>query len=96
MRADRQSWLQIDFHSVRPIRRLTLDRGNLRNDFPESYEVFVTDNPIDPGDPRVAGEGARDQSSIDLPAGIRGRYVIIRSRGSREDGKWSVAELRVD
>ena len=96
VRSDRESWLQIDFHSVRPIRRLTLDRGNLRNDFPERYEVFVTDNPIDPGAPRVAGEGSRDQSSIDLPAGVRGRYVIIRSRGSREDGKWSVAELRVD
>jgi hypothetical protein len=44
----------------------------------------------------VTGEGARDQSNIELPAGIRGRYVIIRSRGAREDGKWSVAELRVD
>ncbi len=96
VRSDRDSWLQIDFRAVRPIRRLTLDRGNLRNDFPERYEVFVTDNPAEPGAPRVTGEGARDQSNIELPAGIRGRYVIIRSRGAREDGKWSVAELRVD
>lgn len=96
VRSDRESWLQVDFHSVRPIRRLTLDRGNLRNDFPERYEVFVTNNPAEPGAARVTGEGSRDQSAIELPAGVRGRFLIIRSRGSREDGKWSVAELRVD
>lgn len=96
VRADRESWLQIDFPSSRPVRRLTLDRGNQRNDIPDRYEVFVTDNPNEPGAARVVGEGSRDQSAIDLPAGIRGRYVIIRNRGTREDGRWSIAELRVD
>lgn len=96
VRSDREVWLQIDLHSARPIRRLTLDRGSQRNDIPDRYEVFVTDDPAEPGAARVAGEGSREQSSIDLPAGIRGRYVIIRNRGTREDGKWSIAELRVD
>lgn len=73
-----------------------MDQGNQRNDIPDRYEVFVTDNPNEPGPARVVGEGSRDQSTIDLPAGIRGRYVIIRNRGMREDGRWSIAELRVD
>lgn len=96
VRADQDSWLQIDLHTVRPVRRLTLDRGTLRNDIPDRYEVFVTDNPAEPGAARVSGEGSREQSAIDLPGGIRGRYVIIRNRGGREDGKWSIAELRID
>lgn len=94
--SDQDSWLQIDLHSARPVRRLTLDRGPHRNDIPDRYEVFVTDNPTEPGAARVTAEGARDQSAIDLPAGIRGRYIIIRNRGNREDGKWSIAELRID
>lgn len=91
-----EEWVEIDFKSTRPVHRITLDQTGRANEFPESYEVYVTDNLAAPGKALVAGTGARTKTVINLPAGTRGRYVIIKNVAARKDGPWAICELFVD
>jgi len=90
-------WIQVDFGRSRPVRRITLDQAGREGDFPERYEVYVTDDPDQPGQARAAGAGETGKTVIDLPPGIRGRYVVIRDLSKSTEGPWwSVSELQVD
>ncbi|MBI4626807.1 MAG: HEAT repeat domain-containing protein [Verrucomicrobia bacterium] len=89
-------WLEIDFKLPRPVHRLSLDQAGRTEEFPEHYEVFVTDNPKEPGGVRASGAGQRNKTVIALPDGTRGRYVIIRNTAARDDSAWTISELLVD
>ncbi len=89
-------WFEADFKQSRPVHRVTLDQTGRTQYFPEKYAVFVTDDPNAPGEARATGTGARNRTVIELPAGTRGRYVIVRNTAERKDSAWSVSELFVD
>ncbi|MCX6955261.1 MAG: HEAT repeat domain-containing protein [Verrucomicrobia bacterium] len=89
-------WVEVDFKRSRPLHRLTLDETGRTGDFPERYEVFVTDDLEKPGKPVASGAGQRNRTVIDLPAGTGGRYVIIKNTAERPDGTWAICELFVD
>ena len=91
-------WVQADCKQSRPVRRVTLDQGGRGGDFPGQVEVFVTDDPSQPGMARATAPGRRDKTAIELPAGISGRYVIIKAIAKRGGtvGNWSIAELHID
>ena len=91
-----ERWLQADFKVSRPLRRITLDQMKHEDEFPESYQVFVTDDPAAPGQPVAQGAGTRAATTvIDLPAGTHGRYLIIRNRQTTLDN-WVVTQLLID
>ncbi|MFZ5495148.1 MAG: HEAT repeat domain-containing protein [Verrucomicrobiota bacterium] len=89
------SWLRADLHNSRPVRKLILDQGQREWDWPGEVEVFVSDDPEQPGEVRAKAEGERYQTVVTLPAGVRGRYLWIRQTGKRGNA-WSVAELVVE
>lgn len=89
-------WLEVDFRLARPLRRLTLDQNGKADEFPEHYEVYVTDDPKQPGGVRASGAGQREKTVISLPKGTRGRYLIIRNTAARKDSSWTISELLVD
>jgi hypothetical protein len=94
--ADAGQWLQVDFKVARPIRTLTLDQSGRNDEFPEHYEVFVTDDPKTPGTVRVQGKGQSAKTVLRLPKGVRGRYVLIKNTETRPDSNWTVSELAVE
>ena len=91
-----EEWVEIDFLLSRPLRRLTLDQTGRTGEFPEKYEVHVTNDPEAPGPVVVQGQGQRNKTVIDLPAGTKGRYVIINNTVERKDTPWAICELYVD
>jgi len=91
-----KTWLQVEFKQSRRLQRITLDQTGRTGDFPEGYEVYVTDDLKQPGLPRVTGQGQRDRTVITLPPDTRGRYILIKLTESQPDSNWSVAELWVD
>lgn len=91
-----EEWVEIEFKTARPVHRITLDQTGRAAEFPEHYQVFVTDDPKTPGVARVSGTGQRNKTVIDLPAGARGRYIVIKNTKPRSDSQWSICELFVD
>jgi hypothetical protein len=91
-------WIQVDCKQTRPVRRITLDQAGRVGDYPGTVEVYVTDDPANPGAARATAQGRRDRTVIELPAGVRGRYIIIKSTAKRGGGagNWSVTELQID
>jgi hypothetical protein len=89
-------WIELDYGRARPLTRLTLDETGRTGDFPERYEVFVTDDPAKPGKSVVTGSGQRNRTVIDFPAKTRGRYVIVKTTADRAEGWWAIAEVFVD
>ena len=91
-----EEWVEIDFKVARPLNRLTLDQTGRTGDFPESYAVHVTDDLANPGAAVATGTGQTGKTVVALPAGTRGRYVIIKNVAERLDGWWAIIELYVD
>lgn len=89
-------WIEIDYLQSRPVHQLTLDHTGHTNEFPERYEVYVTDNPKEPGAVRAAGPGQRNRTVVDLPAGTKGRYVIIKYTAEHKESFWTISELYVN
>ena len=93
--AEGDEWVEVDFILSRPLRRITLDQTGRGAEFPESYELYVTDDVAVPGKVVATGVGQTNKTVIDLPAGTRGRYVIIKNVAARKDTPWSICEIFV-
>ena len=91
-----EEWIEVDLRLSRPVSVVTLDQTTRANEFPERYEVHVTDDPKSPGPVVVSGKGRSGKTTIELPAGTRGRYVIVKNVAERPDSNWSVVELYID
>jgi len=91
-----EEWIEIDFRRSRPLTRLTLDQTTRNAEYPEKYEVYVTDHVARPGNVVASGSGQRNKTVIDLPENTRGRYVIIKNVAERKESNWSIVELYVD
>lgn len=91
-----EEWVEIDFRTARPLRRLTLDQTGRTTDFPERYEVLVTYDLNNPGAPLATGKGQRNKTVIEFPAGTIGRFIVIKNTQERQEGQWAISELVVD
>jgi HEAT repeat protein len=91
-----EEWVEVDFRLSRPIQRLTLDQTGRAAEFPPQYEVYVTDNPKQPGNAIVSGAGQSSKTVVELPDGTRGRYLIVKNVAERKDTPWAICELYVD
>jgi HEAT repeat protein len=91
-----EEWIEVDFNVTRPVLKVMLDQTGRGAEFPEQYEVYLTDTPKDPGKPLATGAGQRNSTVIDLPAGSRGRYLIVKNVAERKDTPWAICELYVE
>ena len=91
-----EEWLELDFRVARPLRELTFDQSGRAAEFPEQYEVYVTNDPAVPGSVVLSGKGQRNRTVLKFPAGTRGRYVIVRNVAARAETPWSICEVLVD
>ena len=89
-------WVEVDFRLSRPFRQIALDNNDQSWGYPEAYAVFVTDDPKNPGEAKASGNGQSGRTTINLPEGTRGRYLIIRHTADPDDAIWAISELVVD
>ncbi|ACB76785.1 HEAT repeat domain-containing protein [Opitutus terrae] len=88
--------VQVDFHSTRPVRQVVLDGAGNQWGYPDQVEIIVTDDPQHPTPAVATAAGEPGKTTINLPAGTRGRYLIVRHSTDKPDGWWSMAELLID
>jgi len=83
----------VDMKQNYTIRTITLDQGTSTNDYPRGYEVYVSKDSTNYGNPVATGVGTTAQTIINFPD-VTGRYIKIIQTGSN-GGYWSVHELYV-
>jgi hypothetical protein len=88
-------WFEIDLGYETDIEELMLDAGDTGADYPRKYEVYVTRDKENWGDPVATGEGTEKAFTIQLPP-THGRYVKLVQGGTAGGMFWSICELRVN
>jgi hypothetical protein len=88
-------WFMADFRFERAIENVSLDAGSSAGDFPNAYEVYVSNNTNDWGPPVAKGEGKRGQPIIPLK-NARGQYLKIVQTGSTPNMYWSIHEFAIN
>jgi hypothetical protein len=89
------TWIRADLHSSRPVRKIFLNHRGRGWGYPGNFIVQVSNQPEQPGDAVLTTEGDRNETIVNLPTGVRGRYVWIRLTG-RRDAPLAISELRVE
>ena len=85
-------WLQADLGASRRIRRVVLDTGADRGDFPRGYELSTSRDGAT-WTRSASGAGSGQLTTIDFPP-TAARYVRVTTTASAPQW-WSVADLRV-
>jgi glucosylceramidase len=85
-------WLQVDLGSTQTIRRVVLDTGADRGDYPRGYSL-ETSTDGSTWTPAASGAGSGQLTTIDV-APTAARYLRVTQTGS-SGSWWSVADLRV-
>ncbi len=88
-------WFMLDLGWPETVARITLDTTGSPNDYPRGYEVYVSDDTDDWGDPVAVGEGTEPVTVIECN-NARGRHIRIVQTGSTEVWFWSIHELTVE
>jgi len=88
-------WFVLDLGVEATIRGLTLDTKNSSNDYPRAYEVFVSFDGGNWGDPIVKAKGTKPITDISFAQPLRTRFIKILQTGSIETWHWSIHKLSV-
>jgi len=88
-------WFEIDLGYDSDIEEIVLDAGDTGADYPRKYEVFISPDGENWGDPVVTGEGTEKTITIQVPP-THGRYVKLVQGGTAGGMFWSICELRVN
>jgi O-glycosyl hydrolase len=85
-------WFQIDLGSRQTFNQLVLDTSGSSGDFARQYEVYVSDDGTNWGQPIATGPGST-VTKILVPQ-VTGRYIRVVNNGS-SGSWWSIHELNV-
>jgi glucosylceramidase len=87
-------WLQVDLGATETVRRVVLDTGADRGDFPRGYELYTsTDGTSWSATPVASGAGSGQLTTIDI-APTTARFVRVVQTATAPQW-WSVADLRI-
>lgn len=85
-------WFMADCRYERTFDNIKLDTGASANDFPNAYEVYISNSTNDWKSPVVKGEGKKGQLVIPCNK-ARGQYVKVVQTGSTTSWFWSIHEF---
>jgi uncharacterized protein len=88
-------WFVLDLGVETTIRGLTLDTKNSPNDYPRAYEVFVSFDGGNWGDPILKDKGTKPITDIAFAQPVRTRFIKILQTGSIETWHWSIHRLNI-
>ena len=89
-------WFQVDLGYETDIREIWLDAGPVGTDYPRSFEVYVSLDGENWGNPIVtSGDRKEKIFTIELPP-TYGRHVKIIQTGTTPSNFWSIAEMRIN
>jgi hypothetical protein len=84
-------WFQVDIGSTSILSAIVLDCGASTGDFPRSYQVSLSKDGVNWGNPVATGSGAI-VTAVSFAARAA-RYIRITQTGSASANWWSIAEF---
>lgn len=88
-------WFMLDLGWTGNVARIILDASKSPQDYPRGYEVYISSNTENWGEPVAKGEGKEPITVIDCK-NTKGRYIRIVQTGSADGWFWSIHELKVE
>jgi len=85
-------WITVDLGYEQAVTSVVLDAAPSGGDFPRKYELYVSNDPDNFGEPAASGNGA---TLTDIICNATGRYVKIVQTG-KEGPFWSIHELKIN
>lgn len=87
-------WLSIDLGAVRRFDQIAMAHPRSRNDFPAQYEVFLSNDGSNWGNPVASGSGTLSNTVINITS-AQARHIRIVQLGFTERYFWSIHELNI-
>ena len=87
-------WIQLDLGAQKSFNEIELFQANSVKDYPRSYEVYVSKDGENWGEPIAKGAGTEGQATIiRLSKKVSSRYLKVKQTGTAEGNWWSLHEL---
>ena len=87
-------WFMVDMREPQQFNKVLLDQGSSSGDYPVGYEIYISDDGTNWGDPITAGNGSGAVTSIDFPNTVTTRYLRVVQKG--QTGRyWSIHEFYI-
>jgi autotransporter-associated beta strand protein len=86
-------WFQVDMGSAKTFFRIVLDAGTSSGDYPQDYQVNVSNDGVNWGSPVASGAGSAAVTTISFPSQTA-RYIRVTQTGT-SGGWWSIHEFNV-
>lgn len=87
-------WFSFDMRQSYKLRTIVLDSTRSAGDYPRGFEVYVSADGENWGEPILTGDGSTAVTEFVLPADTTGQHVKIEQTGHHEL-YWSIHELQV-
>ncbi len=87
-------WFQVDMGSINTFYKIVLNAINSANDYPRGYQVYVSSDGVNWGNPIATGTGSSGITTITC-APQTARYIRIIQIGSATGTFWSIDEFNV-
>jgi len=89
-------WFAMDFQMPVTVKSIFLDHRPSGNDWPRSYEVYVSDDGKNWGRPVVTGKGDTKGTTIRFPKTVKTQHVKIVQTGKTDKWYWSIHQMKVE
>ena len=87
-------WFKVDMRNKQKFNLIILDTTGSPNDTPAKYELYVSDDDLDWGEPIATGEGSSMMTIISIPT-QNARYFKVVQTGNTKTYYWSIHEAYV-
>ena len=87
-------WFKVDMRNKQKFNLIILDTTGSPNDTPAKYEVYVSNDDSEWGEPIATGEGSSMMTIISIPT-QEARYFKIIQTGNTKTNYWSIHEVNV-
>ena len=91
-------WFSVNMTKPQTFNKILLDQAGSANDYPRGYNLYLSDDGINWGNPVVSGKGSAGMTVITLPETRTAQYIKIALAGNNDLGTspyWSIHEFYI-
>jgi len=88
-------WFAIDLGAERKIKRIVLDSGEAKKDYPRGWKTYISKDGKDWGRSMHRGDGKKNPVWITFDKPVTTRHIKITLTRKHDKNHWTIADLRV-